>query len=58
MALGDVDLYYKNIYGVMRLYPASKTAEAFVAVKGGKTLGEEEVEHIRTAGFSVNILEE
>lgn len=50
-----LELYTKNVYGVVRLYPACKVSLAIAAIKDAPTLTNKDVERLKEAGAEITI---
>lgn len=52
----QVEVKEKNVYGVIRLYPANDIAELFTELLNKKTLEERDLLIIKKMGYSVNVI--
>lgn len=52
----QIEVKEKNVYGVIRLYPANDTAELFTELLNKKTLEERDLSVIKKMGYKVTII--
>ena len=51
----NITVEIKDVYGVSKVYPVCDEAKIFAAIAGTKTLRPEDIKHIQTLGYAVEI---
>ncbi len=49
----EIQVQVKNVYGNDLVYPICRKAELFCFIAGTKTLGEQDIKHIKLLGYEV-----
>lgn len=51
--MNQVHIYYRNVYGLLKMYPANDTGRKFAALLGVKTFTADQLAQIKGLGFQV-----
>ena len=54
----QIKVSIKNVYGVERIYPQCQIAQTFLALMRKRTFDREEIQEIKTMGYSVEVVTE
>ena len=54
----QIKVSIKNVYGVERIYPQCQIAQTFLALMRKRTFYREEIQEIKTMGYSVEVVTE
>ena len=54
----EIKVSIKTVYGVERIYPKCKIAQTFLALMRKRTFDREEIQEIKTMGYSVEVITE
>jgi hypothetical protein len=49
----EIQVQVRNVYGNDLVYPICRKAELFCFIAGTKTLGEQDIKHIKSLGYEV-----
>ena len=54
----EIKVSIKTVYGVERIYPKCKISQTFLALMRKRTFDREEIQEIKTMGYSVEVVTE
>jgi hypothetical protein len=54
----QIKVSIKNVYGVERIYPKCKISQSFSRLMRKRTFDREEIQEIKTMGYSVEVVTE
>ena len=54
----QIKVSIKTVYGVERIYPKCKISQTFLALMRKRTFDREEIQEIKTMGYSVEVVTE
>ena len=54
----EIKVSIKTVYGVERIYPKCKISQTFLALMRKRTFDREEIQEIKTMGYTVEVVTE